>query len=326
MIWLTWRQSRLELLVGGIALALVIVFVLWTRLQMGAYFDDVGLPSCVARSAVDEECVYAGEGFLGRFRYLQFWTSWLNFFPLLLGLLLAAPTVLDLEHGTYRLAWTQSVTRRRWLAAKIGFGLAIAVGVAAALVPLWTWWRGPIDAIEGPLNGDGFDFEGTVPIAYAVFAYALCLALGTTLRRSIPSIGIAFIVFLAARLSVIAQLRPRYLAPVELTWLPTDPMPRVAQSNFFRDGIWYLHEGMIDAAGNEVTRNDAVVRDCMATTVSKAGDLFDACLQDRGILYTIVYHPADRFWVFQAMETALFLGVAAGLLALTYWWVTRRVA
>lgn len=30
------------------------------------------------------------------------------------GILLAAPFVLELEQGTYRLVWTQSITRTRW--------------------------------------------------------------------------------------------------------------------------------------------------------------------------------------------------------------------
>ena len=40
---------------------------------------------------------------------------------------------------------------------------------------------------------------------------------------------------------------------------------------------------------------------------------------------SVVYHPASRFWLFQGIETALFLGLAAALLAVTVWWVTRRI-
>ncbi len=51
----------------------------------------------------------------------------------LAALLLAAPFVLDLESGTYRLFWTQSITRRRWIVTKLGMGIAGVVLLGALL-------------------------------------------------------------------------------------------------------------------------------------------------------------------------------------------------
>ena len=52
--------------------------------------------------------------------------------PAVIGIFWGAPLVArELETGTYRLAWNQSVTRGRWLAAKLGFSVlatAVAVG------------------------------------------------------------------------------------------------------------------------------------------------------------------------------------------------------
>ena len=50
----------------------------------------------------------------------------------------------------------------------------------------------------------------------------------------------------------------------------------------------------------------------------------NACLHSQGYLNAIVYQPAHRFWLFQGVESALFLGLAAGLLAVTIYWVQRR--
>src|SRR6266850_233963 len=111
MIWLTWRQSRLESLIGGAALALVAIFALWTGLHIASTFHDLGLPACVASHGDGAGCGHAANDFLFRFDRLDILKAWLNFLPFLIGLLLAASTVLDLEQGTYRLAWTQSVTR-----------------------------------------------------------------------------------------------------------------------------------------------------------------------------------------------------------------------
>jgi hypothetical protein len=47
-------------------------------------------------------------------------------------------------------------------------------------------------------------------------------------------------------------------------------------------------------------------------------------LHDQGIHRWVEYHPADRFWTFQIAETAIFVGLAALLLALVIWRVKRR--
>src|SRR5262245_53511629 len=134
MFWLTWRQSRMESLIGGAALALVAVFLVLTGHTIVSAYHDAGLPTCVTTHASDDGCFDAANDFLQRFDHLTNLTGWLNLLPFLLGLLLAAPMVLELEQGTYRLAWTQSVTRRRWLAAKIGYGMGLAAVVSAGFV------------------------------------------------------------------------------------------------------------------------------------------------------------------------------------------------
>ena len=39
----------------------------------------------------------------------------------------------------------------------------------------------------------------------------------------------------------------------------------------------------------------------------------------------VSYQPGERFWVFQSIESALFLALAALLVGFTVYWVTRRV-
>jgi hypothetical protein len=317
----------LESLIGAAALALVATGVLWNGHTMISSYHDAGLPACVAAHSDDQTCRLATDTFLRRFDTLRgIKMVLLICLPFLVGLLLAASIVLDFEQGTYRLAWTQSVTRWRWLLAKLGYGLAIAVGVAAALVALWTWWLGPIDDLKGHFNGNSFDFEGTAPIAYTVFAFALCVAVGTMLRRGIPAVGIGLVGFLAARAIVSDRLRPHYLTPIKLVWDPTQPAPAEAQNLFGGSKDWILSQGYTDAAGHFLDPGNSTVRGCMQATSSKGEDLFNQCLHDHGIVNTIVYHPATRFWTFQGFETALFLGLAAALLALTVWWVVRRIA
>ena len=51
--------------------------------------------------------------------------------PAIIGTFWAAPLLTrEFEAGTFQLAWTQSVTRTRWLAAKLGVGVLAAMATA----------------------------------------------------------------------------------------------------------------------------------------------------------------------------------------------------
>jgi len=134
--------------------------------------------------------------------------------PALAGLLLGAPLLArEFEHGTHRLAWTQGVTRRRWLLSK---SLLLALGSAlggVALAALAMWWRQPFDNLDGRMGPSAFDVEGLVVPAYAVAALAFGVLAGLGLRRTLPAMSLAVGLFLLSRLGVEKLLRPHYLAP-----------------------------------------------------------------------------------------------------------------
>jgi transposase len=115
--------------------------------------------------------------------------------PALIGLFWGAPLITrELEAGTHRLVWNQTITRTRWLAVKLGLtGLATitAAGLGSLAV---TWWSSPIDKTAtndfprmGPLL---FDARGVVPIGYAAFAFALGVTVGMLVRRTLPAMAI----------------------------------------------------------------------------------------------------------------------------------------
>ena len=52
-----------------------------------------------------------------------------------------------------------------------------------------------------------------------------------------------------------------------------------------------------------------------------------SCLAKHGAGYDhAVYQPASRFWLFQAIETAAFGGVAVALILFAAWWVHERTS
>jgi len=141
------------------------------------------------------------------------------------GALTGAPLVArEVEQRTHLAAWTQSVSRRRWYAAKtsaLAAGLA-AAGLIAGAVNSWLQHR----LTAGDTDSSRWSWFASADLALAgeaVLAFALAVAFGALLRRTLPAIGAALAAFtvllLAARWTVQAltpaskTIGPHFTAP-----------------------------------------------------------------------------------------------------------------
>ena len=164
-----------------------------------------------------------------------------------MGVALAAPIVLDFERRTHRLVWTQSITRRRWFATKLGTALLGVLVFSLVLTLLMSWWFIPQDRVQDPF-GQGFNVQGFVPFAYAVFTLALALAVGALTRRTVLATIVAIIVFVPVWGVVQDAVRPHYLAPIERTTALSKPQQQTAPER-----AWVVGEYLIDKEGNRLT-------------------------------------------------------------------------
>jgi hypothetical protein len=213
MTWLAWRQQRTEIILGGILLALLAALFIPTGIHMAHAYQADGAATCV--SSPTGGCPHLLDLFDERFSAIFAVTDWFGFLPAVIGLIFAAPFVLDLERGTYRLAWTQSITRRRWLGVKLAVALGGAALTAAGTSLLLTWWRQPLDHFHGRIEPGAFQLEGVAPVVYAVFAAVLVITLGTIFRRTIVAIAVGIVAFLFVRVTIETSVRPHYAPPLE---------------------------------------------------------------------------------------------------------------
>jgi len=314
VIWLTWRQQRTETLIAVLVLLLAAAVLVPTGLHMASVYDNEGLASCFPDAG--GRCGAAVSSFDSRFEHLGGLISWFNLLPGLLGILLAAPFVLELEHGTFRLAWTQSITRRRWLTTKLALIGLGAVGAALALTALMTWWRTPLDHLHGRMETNVFDFEGIVPFAYTLFAVALVIAVGVLLRRTVLAIGLGFVGYLALRLVIQTWVRQNYVGPIRKVWPFGQPGPAGV------DTAWILQAAPSDRFGHQLPNADLTVATCARGPKTAMA----ACAHAHDLYNLAVFQPASRFWLFQGIETAIFGGLALALLSFAVWWVRNRVS
>jgi|SRR5215211_3005524 len=321
MRWLTWRQHRAEILGGVVVLAALGAVLVVTGLPMHAAYTDQGAAACVAGAGPAEDCDTLLQQFAGRYVGLGDQLSLLTVLPALAGVFIGAPLLgRELEHGTWRLAWAQGVTRTHWLAVKLALLTAAVTVLTVGFTALMTWWRGPLDGIQGRFDGAAYNFEGVVPTASAVFAFALGTLAGTLARRTIPAMALTFFGYWIGWIPLILVARPCFLAPLERTF---DPGSATATTN---SGLgagqdWILDSGLIDRAGHRLTltQETAMLAAARDADISKT-----AYLHQHGIRSLEVYQPGDRFWTFQLIEAGLLLALAAVLLATAVWLVHRR--
>lgn len=310
MTWLTWRQMRVEYIGFGVLLAILAALLIGTGIEMRGF--EGGLACLSVNSA--PSCGGQGD-FTRAFGTLIDLSGWLNVIPLLLGIFIGAPLVArEIERGTHRLVWTQSVSRRRWIVVKITGIVALAALVGGVVVALMTWWRQPWDLIQSSFDGAGFDFEGLMPIAYSLFALSLGVLAGTLFRRTIPAMAATLGGFLAVRLPIEFLLRPHFMAPI--TVLNT--------GNGAPPGAWILDAGLVDRHGNQVFDSQAF--QLCGPSLVQGPKLADTCLARYGIHSSLVYQPAARFWPFQFMEAGIYAVLSVLLLTLAVVWVRRRMS
>ena len=305
MSWLIWRQHRLAGVSALVVLMGVAIPLLITGLAMRGAYDQLGLAACIGHT--DGRCSDLLAQFSEQYRgWGQQWLPWLNFVPGLLGALVGAPLVArELEQRTHLLAWTQGVTRRRWLATKLVLLVLAIVILGVGFTALISWWRWPLDQLEGSFQPNSFDFEGLVPTAYTLFAFALGTFMGVLLRRTVPAMAVVLSAFFVIRYPLMEVLvRPHLQPALRLTLSPAD---FVKQNILASNGSWVLDSGLQDASGRHLSGDEVnqLVRQAFASGVSPP-----TWFQQHGYLRWMLYEPADRFWTFQAVEAAIFVALA----------------
>jgi len=341
MSWLVWRTYRAQAAAAGAVLAGFAVLVIITGMQMASQWHSA-LVTCTASHTCGN---LSGTLFLGS-HAVGFLVIMTLGVPAVLGMLCGAPAVAqEVEAGTSQFAWTQSITRRRWLAVKAGWLLLAAASIAGIVSILVTWWSGPNNALQANAFAPGrFDIMGIVPVGYAVFAMALGITAGALLRRTLPAIAVTLAGFIAVRAVIYIWARSHFITPVT-AYFPLNHglMPT--------GSLWQLAAGYVGADGQPLaipqSTNGPVLNTAVGTglpvsalpapcqalagggnaPLTRASEhALLACAQAHHIRAFITYQPAGRYWAFQGIETGIFVLLAAALLAVAFVVITRRDA
>jgi hypothetical protein len=327
MIWLTWRQFRIQALVAASALVVVAAVLAATAPHLSRLYDSAGVSACGPTggcAAADDYLAELNVAGGGDAVYMAGIAA-VYFLPGLIGIFWGAPLISrELETGTFRLAWNQSVTRNRWLSVKLGLVGLSAMAAAGLLSLLVTWWAAPIERAArrastskvlidrfGPVL---FGARGVAPIGYAAFAFALGVAVGVVARRAIPAMALTLAVFVGVQGTVALAVRPHLMSPASTTVALDSP----SIAGFFINGARLTVNGNTRLPGALVvsTRTlDAAGKPFDGTVPQicrDPGSSPDACRSAVAALrlqQVVDYQPADRYWTFQWLETGIYAGL-----------------
>ncbi|WP_435135970.1 ABC transporter permease subunit [Actinacidiphila sp. bgisy144] len=245
----------------------------------------------------------------------------LRYLPVAVGALVGAPLFAqELESGTHRLAWTQSVGRREWAAVRLGLAAAVTTLAAVVVtVPASWWWYSARRGHDGGPDRfawravvwwndwDFFAWTGPVGVAHLLLALTTGAATGLLVRRTLPAVAAAAGLGEAA-LFGLEKLRPHLLTPhirrTRSLDFPSTPL----------DG-WFQGFGYVRSDGTLTRRNP-----CSGPGLQD----FSGCLARHHIVgrYNSSF-TMDQFLPLQLVETGICLTATAALAAFCLWHVRR---
>jgi ABC-type transport system involved in multi-copper enzyme maturation permease subunit len=240
----------------------------------------------------------------------------LGFLPIVLGVFVGAPLIAgDLENGTAKLVTSQSVSRVRWIATKLGITvLVVAVGTAV-LAGVFGWWWSPAKGGENFASwtsGATFDNTGPVLTALTLFILVGGIAIGMLLRRSLLSMVVTFGFAVAAKIIwSYFRLDLGNVSTVTTNKGVLDSSPTLPDAAYELDRWFTTASGKLYGWSTCVTEPEAKVK---------------GCLDQKGIVgWRVDYLPASEMSSMQWFGASILLALTVALIGFIFVWGRKRI-
>ena len=152
-----------------------------------------------------------------------------------------------------------------------------------------------------------FGTNGIAPLGYAAFAFALGLAAGVLIKRTVPAMAVTLAVFAFVLLAWPSWVRPHLITPVRepvalrgpaiqglgISGNQTDDDVRPGE----QAGAWVLSDQAVNSAGQPFAGQ-------ATTPASRSQQACNKSIVALHLRQSVIYQPASRFWAFRATRPA----------------------
>jgi len=327
MTWITWRRYRVRIISLGLYVVALIVFMVLTQHA----FQNAAV--VCSRLHVDiNQGDYCNAASLAKSHGSLVETA-IALLPFFIGLVLGTPLVAnEFERKTNRLAWSQGVTRTRWL-VRTWLTLAIPTVVVMSLFALIVqWWAThivtSISSGGGLIEPAQMRISGVAPIALALLLLTLGMLIGIIVRRFFSPYATSVVAFFVV-MGVMPTLVLSSLAAKIV--VPTSPYGITKLPNALRSRPWFISSGYRRIPGFHVGTHarsvSAVIQYCSNTAnwmkYNNIGKGYPACMLAHGLQVISIYQPASHYWILQWREAGLYVAATGVLLSLSIWSIRR---
>lgn len=251
----------------------------------------------------------------------------------LLGLLLGAGAVArDLERGTVRLVWTQSVTRTRWYVTKVLVGLGSIVIIVVPMSLTFNWWV-HASSYGVRISPRTFDLSGWMPLMISVLSFAIAVIVGVLLRRAGWTMAVALAVLVLIGIGeqgVRNQLVSHSIATYATAMVTKGGTTVGVTYGGAPANSWVLYNGLdpinvdtVPSSWSASLAMNARLQACENKSLAGPSQVEPRCLRKLGLRNVSIYLADRQFWTLQLRDGGLFLLGSTFLLA-TGLIVTRK--
>ncbi|MFH9423687.1 ABC transporter permease [Streptomyces sp. NPDC017529] len=305
--WLVWRRHRGTFLVAFAVTALACAAFAYQRPGVMDFLTAHPYRTMASAQRDGDPLMKFQDAFSSMFSSD---TSLLLSVPIAFGVFLGAPLIAaEQEQGTLRLAATQSVTRGRWIAAKLAVPLAVVFVCTSLMSAAFTWMWEPaheLAAFGDWYHGGILETTGPAPVARALLFTVVGIAVGMLLRRVIASMAVALVFGYGFNIVWEAKVLP-LLAPLRRIVFPYDEEGMLPGGAVSMDTWLATADGRVFGIGN-CTDGDT-----------------EACRAQLGIVNRAIdYYGYDQMAGIQWLDAGLLVALAAAVTVFIVWWARRR--
>lgn len=312
LIWLTWRQHRWPIVISAAITVGLTVYMLITARQLADMADKCG--AACEQSPLGPTPSHA-----------TYAMNTVVFLPVLVAVFWGVPLLArEYEQRTLPLAWSQDVSRHRWLFGKAAIMMALVGAMGTALAGAAAYLAREFHAYTGAslFDGSAYAAAGWLPLTMALAWLAFGIAAGAATRRTMPALAVVAAAWFGSQIALMPRLRPHFMAPV------TGALPLNAPSNIMDLTQTGANTVYVDGHGNRYTMDQLMEKCTTALSAHQARGTrivisSPTCEQKLGVAQLSTYQPAGRLGAFHAIDNGINLGLLAAALLVAWWCVHR---